>query len=132
MSRENVDAVRAVYAEWEKGNLGAGLDLYDRDVLFMPGPDWTDTGRYLGTEGIREFMLGYLDAWINLTYAAEELIAAGDSVVVAVHQRGVGTESGAAVEWRGFHVWTFRGRSVIRLEAFPNRAEALEAVGLRE
>ncbi len=132
MSRENVEAVRAVYAEWEKGNLRAGLELYDRDVLFMPGPDWTDTGRYLGREGIREFMLGYLDAWTNLTYAAEELIETENSVVVAVHQRGVGTGSGAPTEWQGFHVWTFRGPSVIRLEAFPSREEALQAVGLRE
>jgi ketosteroid isomerase-like protein len=77
-------------------------------------------------------MRAYLDAWTDLTYAAEELIEAENSVVVAIYQRGVGRGSGAPTEWRAFHVWTFRGRSVIRLEAFPNRAKALEAVGLRE
>jgi hypothetical protein len=29
-------------------------------------------------------------------------------------------------------VWSFRGRKVIRLENFRERAEAFEAVGLRE
>ena len=132
MSRENVDALRAVYGEWRKGNLRAGRDLYDPDVLFIPGPDWSDAGRYLGVEGITDFMRTYLDAWTKLSYAAEELIEAENSVVVAVHQRGTGTESGAQTEWRGFHVWTFRGARVIRLEAFPDRAQALKAVGLRE
>jgi ketosteroid isomerase-like protein len=132
MSRENVEVVRAVYEEWEKGNLAAGLDLYDPDVLLMPGSQWTETGRYLGRDGIREFMRAYLEAWTDLSYAAEELIEADNSVVVAIYQRAVGKGSGATTEWRGFHVWTFRGRSVIRLEAFPTRAEALEAVGLRE
>ena len=98
----------------------------------MPGSEATEMGRYLGTEGIGEFTRGYLDAWTNLTFAAEELIEAENSVVVAVQQRGVGTGSGAPTAWRGFHVWTFRGPSVIRLEVFPSRAEALEAVGLRE
>jgi hypothetical protein len=53
-------------------------------------------------------------------------------VLVGVLQRGVGDESGAATEFRYFQVWSFRGRKVIRLENFRERAEALEAVGLRE
>jgi len=61
---------------------------HDPDVLFIPGPDWSDAGRYLGVEGITDFMRTYLDAWTNLSYAAEELIEAENSVVVAVHQRG--------------------------------------------
>ncbi len=130
MSRENIDALRAIYDEWQKGNLRAGRDLYDPDVLFIPGGP--DAGRYLGVEGIADFMRMYLDAWTTLSFAAEELIEADNSVVVAVHLRGTGTESGAQTEWRGFHVWTFRGARVIRLEVLPDRAQALKAVGLRE
>jgi hypothetical protein len=33
---------------------------------------------------------------------------------------------------RYFTLWTFRGRKVIRIESFPERAQALEAAGLRE
>ena len=29
MSRENVDALRAVYEEYSRGNFRAGVDLYD-------------------------------------------------------------------------------------------------------
>ena len=77
-------------------------------------------------------MRGFLAAWTNLTIAAEELIEAGDSVVAAVRQRGVGVESDVTVEMRYFQIWTFRGEMVVRLENIWDRAQALEAVGLSE
>jgi ketosteroid isomerase-like protein len=132
MSQENVEVVRAVYEEWAKGNFRAGADLYDPLVLMVPGGDSTDVGHYLGPEAMREYMLRLLPAWKTYTMAAEELIEAGDSVVVAVRQRGLGRESGIPTDMRLFAVWTFRGRAVIRLETFVERAEALEAVGLSE
>jgi hypothetical protein len=47
-----------------------------------------------------------------------------------VTQIGTGEGSGAATELRYFHVWTFRGTSVVRWESVRERAEALELVGL--
>lgn len=131
MSQRYVEIVRGIYDEWEKGNLRAGVDLFDPDVLFIPGKDLPDSGGcYLGPGGISEFMRGWLKAWTAITITADEFIEAGDSVVVAVRQRGVGKQSGAPAELPYFQVWSFRGRSIIRLQQFADRAEALEAVGL--
>jgi ketosteroid isomerase-like protein len=132
MSRENVQALRAVYEEWGKGNFRAGADIYDRLVVMIPGGDPTDTNYYLGLEGIRKYSLELLSAWTNYTMSADEFIEVDNSVVVAVHQRGVGRESGIPGEMRFYAVWTFRGRNAVRLETFGDRAQALEAVGLRE
>ena len=132
MSQENVEIVRAVYDEWGRGNFRAGLDLYDSLVLYIPLPEFPHAGRYLGTNSVREFMLAWMEAWNDLTMAAEDLIEAENSVVAAVRQRGAGRESGTPIDLRYFAVWTFRGRAVIRLEDFRERQEALEAVGLRE
>jgi ketosteroid isomerase-like protein len=132
-ARDRVGTVRAVYDEWGQGNLRAGLELYDRRLVFMPldipdgGPDF-----YVGPEGVTEFMRGWLKSWRDFTIAAEEYIEAGDSVVVMTRQHGAGRASGAPAELVYFQVWTFRGHSVIRLEQFRKRAEALAAVGLSE
>jgi ketosteroid isomerase-like protein len=75
-------------------------------------------------------MRNFLEPWVRITIEAEEITGAGDSVFAAVVQRGTGHGSGAATELRYFHVWTFRGGKVIRLETFRDRAEAREAVGL--
>jgi len=95
-------------------------------------PEFPDAGTYLGLERLGEYTRGFLEPWTRLTIEAEEITDAGDSVVAAVVQRGVGDGSGAPTEFRYFHVWSFRGGKVIRLECVRQRAEALEAVGLRE
>ena len=132
MSQENVEAVRDVYERWSQGDFRSGVDVLDPLVLFVLRPEFPDAGTYLGPERVAEYTRGFLEPWTRITIEAEEVIDAGDSVVAAVLQCGVGGGSGAATEFRYFHVWSFRGGKVIRLENFRERAEALEAVGLRE
>jgi ketosteroid isomerase-like protein len=130
MAQEHVDAVRGVYERWAEGDFRAGVELFDPHVLFILGPEFPDAGTYLGVERVAEYTRGVLEPWERFTIEADEVIDAGDSVVVATRQRGVGKESGIATEFRYFHVWSFRGAKAIRLENFRERAEALEAVGL--
>ena len=130
MSQENVEAVRAVYEEWRNGNFRAGVDLYDPLVLLVQGAGFPEAGAYLGLEGIAEYMQTFLEAWTRVTIEADDLADAGDSVVAAVIQRGTGQGSGAPTEFRYFHVWSFRGGKVIRLENFRERSKAREAAGL--
>jgi ketosteroid isomerase-like protein len=132
MSQANVEAIRAVYERFSEGDFRASLDVVDPLVLLVIGPEFPDAGTYLGLERLAEYTRDFLEPWTRITIEAEEVTDAGDSVVMAVRQRGVGSESGAATELRYFQVWSFRGRKVIRLENFRERREALEAVGLRE
>ena len=62
-----------------------------------------------------------------------ELIDAGDDKVVA-HMRGEmhGKASGASVAFSYWTVGTVRSGKMLRVEWFADRAEALEAAGLRE
>ena len=133
MSQENVEIVRAIYEEWGRGNLRAGIERYDPRITFIPvegRPDGDDV--YLGAEGIGRFLRGWLKEWTDFSMTAEDFTEAGDSVVVTQRQQAVGKASGAPVEMAFFAVWTFRGRAVIRIEHFRNREETLEAAGLSE
>lgn len=132
MSQENVEAIRAVYERFSEGDFGASLDVVDPLVLLVMPPEFPDPGTYLGLERLAEYTRGFLEPWTRITIEAEEITAAGDSVIVSVRQRGVGRESGAETEFRYFQVWSFRGGKAIRLENFRERSQALEAVGLRE
>lgn len=132
MSQQNVEVQRAVYAEWGRGNFRAGPEIFDPQIVLILRPEFPDAGNYLGAGGVARYMRGFLSAWTELTITGKEFIEAGDTVVVAVHQRGVGVESGTPVELPYFQVWTFRGRAVIRLESVRDRAEALQAAGMAE
>lgn len=61
----------------------------------------------------------------------EEIVDAGDQVMVLASVRGRGGQSGLEVESPSFGwVWTKRGGKAVRVDVYPNRAEALQAVGL--
>jgi ketosteroid isomerase-like protein len=61
------------------------------------------------------------------------LIDAGDDRVVgSFRQFGIGKESGAAVEQEYFIVYDVADRQLVRMRAFLDRGQALEAAGLRE
>lgn len=72
----------------------------------------------------------FLEASTEVTIEADDLEEAGDSVVAAVIQSGAGQESGANTEFGYFHVWSFRGGKVIRLENFREGSVARQAAGL--
>ncbi len=132
MSQEKVEIVRRIFDEWGRGNFRAGTELFDPHTLLVLREGFPDAGAYHGPEQIDRYMRGFLEAWDKLVIEGEEFIAAGDSVVVGVHQQGTGKDSGIPVELRYFQVWSFRGDTVLRLESIFERADALQAAGLRE
>lgn len=130
MSQENVEALRRIYAGWERGDLRVPDGLYDAHALLVLRPEFPDAGAYCGLDAIRRYTRQLLAPWESFAISGEEFVDAGDSVVVSVRQRAVGAGSGAPAELRYFQVWTFRGRAVIRIESIRDRDEALRAVGL--
>jgi ketosteroid isomerase-like protein len=129
MAADTVSIVRSVYERWSEGDFRT-QDVFDPNVVFVMRPEFPDAGVYLGVERVAEYMRGFLEPWSRITIEADEITVSGDSVVVAVRQRGTGSASGAATEISYFHVWSFRGGKAIRFESVRERAEALAAVGL--
>jgi ketosteroid isomerase-like protein len=72
------------------------------------------------------------DSFEDLEVTYEETIDAGDRVVVETRVSGRGRESGVGVDSRTYMVWTLRGKKVLRMDEFTERADALEAAGLSE
>jgi ketosteroid isomerase-like protein len=126
----HAELVRAIYADWARGNFAAGTEHYDPEVLLVLRPEFPDPGTYLGLDAIAGYMRDFLTDFEGVTIAGEEFVAAGDSVIVRVHQRATGPESRVPVAMRYYQVWTFRGGSVVRIESIRERADALAACGL--
>ena len=82
--------------------------------------------------GVREFFRRWVGPFDDWSYEFGNVIDAGDSVVVRVHQWGRGKGSGVTVESEFWQVWTIRNGKVVRWRAYATEAGALEAVGLRE
>jgi ketosteroid isomerase-like protein len=133
MSQENVELVRQIYAQWARGNMWAGVEMFDTEIVFESFmPDANDRVVAHGPDEIEAFMREFLAQWANYRLIGEEFRAVGAKVFVAGRQAARGKQSGAEVEQPMHSVWTFRGGRVVGLRFTPFHEEALEAVGLSE
>jgi ketosteroid isomerase-like protein len=130
MAPENVEIVREIYDRWGRGDLRAGVDRYDANVVLALRPEFPDAGEYIGSGEIQKYMHNFLADLEDVTISGEDFLDAGDSVVVRVNQRATGPSSGATTAIRYYQVWSFRGKTVTRIESIRERADALAAAGL--
>jgi hypothetical protein len=122
MSREDVEIVRRLYDAVARGDTATVLALYDPDV------EWDFTrhaygsmigGRvYRGHEGLRAFFGDLLDVWESVGWDLEDLIDAGEHVILVANQRARGRTSGADVKGTAVGVWTIRQGKVVRVVWF--------------
>ena len=130
MSQENVELVRRgvhdVEAFW------AMLDEHVVWDMRATGPPIDLPEVVVGRDAVIEASRHYWGTWTDYRLDAEELIDAGASVVLVVHEHARGKGSGVPHDWRFAQVCTFHRGKVIRWELFPDKAAALEAVGLQE
>jgi ketosteroid isomerase-like protein len=135
MSRENVEIVREAFDREARRDVSV-LDAYDpkveMDFSASPFADFMSTsGRRHGLGEVQSTFRDWYEAFENLETDIDELIDAGEHVIVVFTYRGRGRASGAKVQWKQMAgVWTFREGKVVRVAWLRTRAEALHAVGL--
>jgi ketosteroid isomerase-like protein len=134
MSEENVEIVRAATEAMIAGDAAAALNALDPDIEWHATVGGIDEGRvYNGPEEVAQAFVDYFEVWERIELRAEEYIDAGeDEVVVFFHEVAKGKESGAIVETDTGTVNTVQDGKIAKVRSYLDRAEALEAAGLRE
>jgi ketosteroid isomerase-like protein len=132
MSRENVEVVRSAFAEFERGNFWVP-QFFDSAIRV----EWLDAtpggeAESAGIDGMTRTVSEWLAAMDRVSLTAERISGAGDRVVVIATWHGRGKASSVPTEWRHGQVWTMRDGKAVRIETYPDPADALEAVGLSE
>ena len=130
MSATNVDLIRRGYDHFERTG-EPGSDDWSPDFVWDMSTfrGWPEDREYRGREGFDRFMANWLESFDDWSIAVEELIDAGDQVVVILHQRG--RSRSAEVEMRFAHVWTVRDGISTRAEMYADVDEALAAAGVQ-
>jgi SnoaL-like domain len=143
VSQENVDLIRALIPPPEMDLVSLFRDetrfaqtSAAVEPLLDPGIEsvavWRGGATYAGIDGFRRMWLDWLEPWAAYHSRADELIDAGDRVVVLVRDRARRDDTEAEVELISGSVWQLRDGRIIRVEFCANRRQALEAAGLRE
>jgi ketosteroid isomerase-like protein len=136
MSQENVEIIRSMYERWECGDL-ATPEFFDADVEYARigdggAPD--AVGTWQGLDEMWSAVVGYLGAWEEIRQIADRFVDVADGrVLVLDRQLARGRSTGIPVEHEMAAIFTLNtGGKIVRFHAFWDRAEALEAAGLRE
>jgi uncharacterized protein len=132
MSRENVEIVRRVYDAYLSGNFEAALAMIDPEVVWDASRAVPDGNVSRGHDGMVEALRTWTGTWEAFRIDVEEIIDAGDQVLVVEQQSGRGKGSGVPLAQQNFSVFTIRDEKIVQVVVLRAREEALEAAGLRE
>ena len=130
MSEGNVELVRTGLGSWNGGDLDAMSDTWDEHIVMRSDESWPEAV-YYGKEAVRSFFAGFAET-VGGEAVIEDLIDAGDSVVVRIRTHYSGEQSGVEGNLVSSQVVTFRKGKVILIEFFLDHQQALEAAGLSE
>ena len=132
MSEENVERLRVAYAALADGDLAPVLELCDEHVEVIEPPEIPDSSTFRGRSGVLAVLEKLRDVFPDLLFQPYEFAGSAERVLVSIRWRGSGVGSGAPGEVDLFHLWAFEGRTAVRVQAYLNREQALEAAGLPE
>ena len=124
-------ASNAELAKRAVGDLQALFELFDPDIVWdNRGYSPIDQGGLIrGRQAVIDTVKAWVGTWNEYTFRADEVLAAGDHVVVVVSESGLGKVSGAPMEHHYCLVWTFVAGRIVRGAGYPGKGEALSAIG---
>jgi ketosteroid isomerase-like protein len=131
---ENLDLVRSIYADWERGDFGS-VEWADSQIewVMIDGP--TPGHRTGSGSAAREFG-AFLSAWEDLYIHGDDFRELNGARVLALfHFGGRGKSSGVEVTQvgsEGAHLFYLQDGKVARIDAYWNRDRALADLGLEE
>jgi ketosteroid isomerase-like protein len=132
MSQENVEVVRRSQDAWNGRDLTTWLASFHSDAEI----DWSRSrgplkGVYRGQGELETFWDAFWSTFEDVQVELHGFTQVGSEVVVpnTAHVRG---RQGIELTAKSTFVWTVENGQITRFRLFQERAEALEAAGLRE
>ncbi len=131
VAQENVEIVRRYLDHWNETGQFLWAEIHP-DAVFVIDPGSFVGGTYRGHEGIKELLRLTDEVFDEFRYEIEDILDAGDSVVVLGRVYARGVQSGATGTQHGALVFRMREGLVVAYRSYLDRDEALAAVGLGE
>ena len=132
MSQQNVEMTRRAFAGTNAGDFSYLQESMDENCEFRLPPAFPGTQETRGPEGFVSVVNEVAEAFEDIRYEPQEFLDQGDRLFAAVRTVGHAKHTGLAVDLLVYWVYTFRDGKAVVMEAYLDRAEALEAAGLSE
>jgi uncharacterized protein len=126
----NLEIVRRSYEAFERGDLDAVLADLDPGIEWHQAQGLPHGGLYRGRDEVRRNVFEPLDAewWSEFSALPDEILDAGDELVVLGRYRGTAKGTGKRLDVPFVHVWTLRDERATRFRQFLDTAGWIEAL----
>jgi ketosteroid isomerase-like protein len=129
MSTSNVEVIRGFYVAAARGEGEAMLAGLHPDVEWTEMAGFPYAGTYHGPDEVATKVLARLaQDWQVFQIDVDELLDAGDTVVMVGSYRGEYRETGKAMTARVVHLWRLRDGKAVGFEQFVDTLKVAEAL----
>jgi ketosteroid isomerase-like protein len=129
---ENLDLVRSIYADWERGNFGSA-EWADPEIEFVRA-DSPVPGSWTGVAGMTEGWRVWASAWEDYRIVAEEFRELDAERVLVLSRFGARGKTGGMelgqMRTKSAGVFHVRNGKVTKLVSYLDRERALADLGL--
>jgi ketosteroid isomerase-like protein len=133
MSQENVKVVRRNLDAFNRRDVDGYIETIANDFVLHSQFAGVEGGAYQGHADIPRYFEDLAEAWHGYHAEPQGLVEAQNGrVACQLVTRAQAERSGVMVTKRIGAVFSVRAEKIIEIDAYPTRADALEAVGLSE
>jgi ketosteroid isomerase-like protein len=132
MSKANVEVVQGIYDAFSRGDIGAVMAAMVPQIVWNEAENfpYADGNPYVGPDAILHGVFARIGAeWDGFAVVVEEILDAGDKVVVRGRYRGTIKKTGKSVNAQLVHVWTLENG---KASSFQQYADTLQVVRAME
>ena len=132
MSQADIETLRAGYNAFNSGDWDSLFAYAHPDIELKPADRAMTSEVIRGSDAIKEFFQELFMPFETVVVKPQRFFEEGDRIAVILQTQFRPHGSTAMVENRVGHLWTTRDGKFVRLEVFPERERALEALGMSE
>ncbi len=120
----NAEYARGFVEAWNQRDLESYLDDVGPKFEWVVAREHPDTTTHRGRDAVAGYLADWISTMPDLQIEVEELMEAGDKVLLVMRMTGSGAGSGAGTEVRVATISTFRDGTPLRTEEFLDPEEA--------
>jgi ketosteroid isomerase-like protein len=132
VSGQNIELVKAAFDAWNRGDIGAFTDHVAEDVAWLEvsgRPEGVATER-VGRERLRQGLESLFEVWESYRLEVRRMEDMGDRVLAVVQEVARGRASGVEIDGLWGYVITVARGEMVRIEAYRDADQALQAAGV--
>jgi ketosteroid isomerase-like protein len=129
---EQIQLLKATYAAMARRDYAAMVEFFDADIEVREPPELPGASVSRGRAGVVRILMKLQEAFADMEFRTHDFRQIDDCVLVSMDWLGRGVGSGVQSRVGLWHLWWFRNGLAVRVHAYLDRAQALEAVRLSE